>query len=264
MAFETISFEISERIAHLHLNRPQAQNAIDAGFTRDLRQAGLALQSNAEVGAILITASGKNFCVGGDLKFFYSIPRETREGEGLRLTSDLHSAVSLILGAGPPVVTAVQGVAAGAGFALACASDLTLAASDARFSVAYTGVALTPDTGCSYFLPRVLGYKRAMELLLTNRVLNASEALAEGLITQIVAPEVLFNEARALALRLAQGPQAAIRAARQLLRESTENTLETQLENEARQFARSLGSEAADEGMRAFLEKRKPDFGGRK
>jgi len=157
-------------------------------------------------------------------------------------------------------VAAVQGSAAGAGMGFVGASDLVVAAESAKFVMAYTGVGLTPDGSSSWFLPRLIGLRRALELTFTNRVLSAAEALDWGLITQVVPDDELHDQAAALAAKVATGPPRALAAAKRLLHTSLEDTLETHLAREAEAISAASGTSEGIEGVAAFNEKRKPVF----
>ena len=161
-----------------------------------------------------------------------------------------------------PVIAAVNGMAAGAGFSLAAACDISLAAASARFASQYTAAALSPDGSSTFFVPRLVGMRRAAELMLTNRMLSAEEAVEWGLITRVVEDERLLDEARDLAEGLAAGPTLAYGAVKRLLAESSSATLETQMEMEARSIGALSASADGREGVRAFLEKRPPRFTG--
>ena len=161
-----------------------------------------------------------------------------------------------------PVITAVSGVAAGAGLSLACVGDIIIAGKSARFTSAYTGVGLSPDGALTYFLPRMVGVKRALELTLTNPVLGADTAMEWGIVTRVVADADLITEAWALANKLASGPTRAFGATRRLLDSGCTETLETQMEMESRALATAAGTMDAQSGIVAFIEHRKPEFTG--
>jgi 2-(1,2-epoxy-1,2-dihydrophenyl)acetyl-CoA isomerase len=258
MAYDTIDLDVRDGVAHLTLNRPDAANAIDLGLAQDLMEATLAIQSDAAARVVLLTGAGKMFCAGGDVKGFAErddLPTYLREVLG-----PLHVAISNLVRGDAPVVAAVQGSAAGAGMGFVGASDLVVAAESAKFVMAYTGVGLTPDGSSSWFLPRLVGLRRALELTFTNRVLSAAEALDWGLITQVVGDDELHDTARALATKLATGPQQALAAAKRLLHTSLEETLETHLAREAEAISAASGTAEGAEGIAAFVEKRKPVF----
>jgi 2-(1,2-epoxy-1,2-dihydrophenyl)acetyl-CoA isomerase len=161
-----------------------------------------------------------------------------------------------------PVVSAVKGVAAGAGFSLACAADMVIAAESARFTVAYTGVGLSPDGSCSFFLPRLIGLRRTQELMLTRRILQASEALDWNLVTRVVPVDDLEDESSKLVAQLAAGPTRAFGSVKRLLLHSSGDHLESQMEVEARAIADAARSADGKEGIAAFLGKRAAEFVG--
>ena len=179
------------------------------------------------------------------------------------MTVGLHAAVSRFVRMEAPLIAAVNGVAAGGGLGLVCCADLAVAAESARFASAYTRSGLSPDTSTTYFLPRLVGRRRAQELILTNRTLSAAEALEWGLVTRVVPDAELPKVATELAQRLAQGATRAYGASKRLLLRSDAGGLESQMEEEAREIADAARSEDIAEGIRAFLEKRPPTYRGR-
>jgi 2-(1,2-epoxy-1,2-dihydrophenyl)acetyl-CoA isomerase len=260
MTYDTIDLDVREGVAHLTLNRPDAANGIDLALARDLMDATLAITADDRVRAVLLTGAGARFCGGGDLKSFAGreeLPTHIREVLG-----PLHVALALLVRGDAPVVAAVQGSAAGAGIGLVGAADLVIAGESTRFVMAYTGVGLTPDGASSWFLPRLVGLRRALELTLTNRVLSAAEALEWGLVTRVVADDAVRGEAEALATGLAEGPTRAFAAAKRLLHASLESTFESHLAREAEAISAAAGGSDAVEGINAFVEKRPARFRG--
>ena len=261
MSFETLLYETRDGVAYITLNREDAANAINLEMGRDLMLAALQCDEDPGVRAVLIRAKGKIFCAGGDLGSFSSagegMPRLLKE-----LTTYLHAAISRFARMSAPVVAAVHGSAAGAGFSLACASDLLVCAESAKFTLAYTRVGLTPDGSSTYYLPRLIGTRRALELMLTNRVLSSQEALAWGLVNRVVADDQLAQESEGLARQLATGPTLAFGGVKQLLLSSANESLETQMEHEARAIADAARSSDAREGIEAFFAKRRAKFNG--
>jgi 2-(1,2-epoxy-1,2-dihydrophenyl)acetyl-CoA isomerase len=217
--------------------------------------------TDASVRAVVLTGTGKMFCAGGDLKEFHgygdSISRKLKE-----ITTYLHAGSSRLARMRAPVISAVNGTAAGAGFSLAIASDLVLAAESAKFTMAYTAAGLSPDGSSSYFLPRLVGLRRAQELMITNRRLTAAEALDWGLVTKVVPDDDLMKEASALAKQLANGPTNAFGVVKKLLIETYGANLESQLELESRGIADMAGTKDGREGISAFLARRTPEFTG--
>jgi 2-(1,2-epoxy-1,2-dihydrophenyl)acetyl-CoA isomerase len=256
--YENIDLDVRDGVAHLTLDRPDAANGIDLGLAQDLMEATLAIQADPAARVVLLTGAGKMFCGGGDVKGFAErddLPTYLRETLG-----PLHVAITNLVRGDAPVVAAVQGSAAGAGMGLVGAADVVVAGESAKFVMAYTGVGLTPDGSSSWFLPRLVGLRRALELTFTNRVLSAADALDWGLITQVVPDDELHDTAGALAAKLATGPRQALAAAKRLLHTSLEDTLETHLAREAEAITAASGTSEGAEGIAAFVEKRKPVF----
>jgi 2-(1,2-epoxy-1,2-dihydrophenyl)acetyl-CoA isomerase len=263
MAYQTVTLTRADGVATLTLNRPDAYNALDMTLGRDLFHAVLEADDDATVRAIVVTGAGKAFCAGGDVKGFAD--NLGRIGALIKeLTTYLHGAVSRLCRADKPVIMAVNGVAAGGGMSLALAGDLVLAAESARFTMAYAKIAATPDGSSTYYLPRLIGVRRAMELYFTNRVLSAREALEWGLITRVVPDAELAAAAHALARELAQGPTRAFGGAKRLFHQSTWESLETQMELEAQAIAASGRTDDFRAGVTAFATKQPaPPFHGR-
>jgi 2-(1,2-epoxy-1,2-dihydrophenyl)acetyl-CoA isomerase len=262
MSFETLLFDVQDHVARVTLNRPDSGNAMNAAMMRDLSDVAIRCDEDPEIRAVLLTGAGKMFCAGGDLQSFAG------EGDALpaylkEITHNLHSAVSRLCRMDAPVVSAVNGVAAGAGFSLACAGDLVIAAESARFTVAYAGVGLSPDGSCSFFLPRLVGLRRSQELMLTRKVLGAAEALDWNLVTRVVPDDDLQSESAKLAAQLAAGPTRAFGGVKRLLIQSSGDHLESQMEHEARCIADAARGADAKEGIAAFLEKRAARFAGK-
>ncbi|HEX3793836.1 MAG TPA: enoyl-CoA hydratase-related protein [Acidimicrobiales bacterium] len=258
----SVIVDVAEGVARVTLNRPEAANTIDLTLARELMEASLEVAGNQDIRAVLLTGEGRVFCGGGDLKSF-------RAHDGpldrhlLEVTTYLHAALSRMSRLAVPVVAAVQGSAAGAGVGLACSADIVIAAESTRFVMAYKQVGLSPDGSATWLLPRIVGLRRALELMLTNRVLGAAEAMSMGLITEVV-PEAELNERAALVAKtLAEGPTIALGNTRRLLRQSLDETLESQMELESLALAASARTGDALEGIAAFLEKRDPNFKGR-
>ncbi|PIV20650.1 MAG: enoyl-CoA hydratase [Deltaproteobacteria bacterium CG_4_8_14_3_um_filter_45_9] len=261
MEFKTLLFDVRDNVAHIMLNRPEAANSINEEMGKDLMHAALRCDEDPEIRAVLITGAGRMFSGGGDLKDFSAkgnqLPYYVKE-----ITTYLHAAISRLTRMDAPVVAAVQGAVAGAGMSIAIACDIVVAAETARFMVAYTRAGLTPDGSATYFLPRIIGLKRALELTLTNRMFSAQEALQWGLITRVVPDNELLAQARAIAVQLATGPTRAYGVSKRLLHSGWTETLETQMENESQAIANSARTADAREGITAFLEKRPAKYKG--
>jgi 2-(1,2-epoxy-1,2-dihydrophenyl)acetyl-CoA isomerase len=254
----TIRLEVRDHVAHLSLVRAGAANTMNLQFGREFVAAAQTIRSDPAVRAVVMTGEGKNFCFGGDLKGMIASGADV--GSFLsELTTNLHAGMTHLARMDAPVVVGVQGTAAGAGLGLVLAADLAIAGRSSKFAPAYTGVGLTPDAGCTFLLPRAIGYKRAMELLLTNRVLDAEQALDWGLINQVVDDDKIAQTAAALAARLAAGATGAFGGVKRLLGEA-EPGLEGQLSRESLSITSRGATAEGREGIAAFLEKRAPRF----
>jgi 2-(1,2-epoxy-1,2-dihydrophenyl)acetyl-CoA isomerase len=260
MTETALRFELADHVARLTLDRPEA-NALDLDLARALMQAAMRCDHDPDVRAVLLTGAGRFFCAGGDLRAMSAygalLPSGLKE-----MTVYLHAAVSHFVRMRAPLVIAVNGAAAGAGMSLAAAGDLVLAAESATFTMAYTAAGLVPDGASTWLLPRLIGLRRTQELMLTNRRLTAPEAHDWGLVTRVVADDRLADEAAALAATIARGPTAAFAGVKRLLCDSFTGGLETRMEAEGRGIAEVAATADGREGIAAFLERRRPTFGG--
>jgi len=261
VSYETLDFSVAAGVATITLNRPANMNAMSPQMGAELHAAALQIDANQDVRAVVLTGAGKVFCAGGDLGEFAAA------GDGARtlimkMTGDLHLALSRLARNAAPVIAAVNGTAAGAGFSLLMAADLAIAAESAVMTMAYTNAGLSPDDSSTYYMPRKIGDRRARELMLTNRVLSAAEALDWGVVNRVVADDQVLDEAQQLAAKLAQGPTQAYGQVKALLDGSFNQSLESQMELEARGIAAMISGPDGQEGLHAFLEKRKPQFTG--
>ena len=254
-----VLLEVRDGIAHLTLNRPDAANGINDVLARDLMEATIAIAVDPTVRAVLLSGNGARFCGGGDVKAFAALGDDLPANMRATLPA-LHAAITALVRGDAPVVAAVHGSAAGAGLGLVGASDLVVAGESTKFVMAYTGVGLTPDGSSSWFVPRLVGVRRALELTLTNRVLSADEALDWGLITSVVPDDAVKDEALALAQRVASGPRMAQAVAKRLVHTSLEETLETHLAREADAIVAASARDESTEGLAAFVDKRAPNF----
>lgn len=260
--YANLLFEIDNHIAHITFNRPEAANAFDLNLAREFSDAARRCDENRQVRAVLLSGAGRMFCAGGDLKSFAQQPPAELPDYLRRVTHFLHNAITLFAHARAPVVAAVHGSAAGAGMSLTCACDFVVAAESAKFTMAYTRAGLTPDGSSTYFLPRIVGLRRAMDLTLTNRVLSAREAHEMGIVTRVVPDAELMATAEGLAKGFAQGPTRAYLGVKRLFAESATRTLEDQMELETEWIADMGRTADGSEGIASFLEKRPPKFKG--
>lgn len=255
--FETLTFDQTGPVTRIVLNRPDAANGMNDTLTRELSVAA-ALCDNAATKVVTITGAGRFFCAGGDLKAMAAAPDAGEFVKGI--ASDLHRALSTFARMDAVVITVVNGTAAGAGFSLAVAGDLALAAESAKFTMAYTKAGLSPDGGASYNLPRLIGIRRTQQLMITNRTLTAADALDWGLLTEVVPDGELAARADELAQELATTSRTSNAAVKRLLLGTYRTGLEEQLELEARTIADCARSADGQEGIAAFLGKRAPEF----
>jgi 2-(1,2-epoxy-1,2-dihydrophenyl)acetyl-CoA isomerase len=262
----TLKIEIDGEIGTLTLERPDAFNAMSPEMIGELGVAFAWLADRAPLRALILTGAGKAFSAGGDVTWF----RKGVEDEGIDLPSEvrrgadaLHMAIVDLRRIPYPVIAAVNGPAAGAGFSLALACDTRIASEAALFVCAYGRIGASPDGGMTYFLPRVVGPSRALELLLDDPNMSAAEALEEGLVSTVVAPEDLIEAARARAVELAAKSPHYVRMSKLLCGVSLENGLAEQLQLERHGIADSMATEDLRNGVAAFFAGEKPEFHGR-
>ena len=263
MSFETVKYEISEAVATITFNRPEALNALSLQLTKDLKSAiEKAVADNAR--AVVLTGEGRAFCSGGDLREMQTMWQKEGRIEAFleEPLKALHDVILLIRETPIPFVAAVQGICAGAGtnFALAC--DLIFAAENASFNEAFVKIGLSPDCGGSFFLPRAVGEKIAAELMMTGDTVSAEKALQIGMINRIIAAENLMEEATKTAKKLALAPTASIGRIKKMLNASFSNNLAEQLDLEHKLQIESGKGNDFKEGVQSFFEKRPPNFSG--
>jgi 2-(1,2-epoxy-1,2-dihydrophenyl)acetyl-CoA isomerase len=251
--------EVDGPVATLTLDRPAALNALTVPVKVALREALEQLADDRSVRAVILTGAGRAFCAGQDLA-----EREQRYAAPLdvEVRERYNPIIRAIRSMGQPVIAAVNGVAAGAGASLAFACDLRIAAEEARFVLAFGRIGLVPDSGATWFLPRLVGPAKAAELALVGEAVDAAEALRIGLVSKVVPGEQLLAEARTLAGRLAEGAPLALALTKEALQRSSRIDLDEALEGEAR--LQGIAGASADhaEGLAAFREKRPPRFTG--
>jgi len=261
VSYDTLLYEAADGVATVTFNRPEAANAMGPEMAREFNQVSLQIEADRDIRAVGLTGAGKMFCAGGDLGAFSAAGDKARSLI-LQMTGDLHLGISRLSRNAAPVIGAINGTAAGAGFSIVMLCDLAVSAASAVYTMAYTNAGLSPDGSSTYFMPRKIGDRRTRELMLTNRVLNAEEALQWGVVNQVVDDAEVLSTAQTLARKLAAGPTQAFGEVKSLLNSSFDQSLETQMELEARAIARLIASEDGQEGLDAFLNKRKPQFKG--
>lgn len=254
---EPLLLERHGGVGILTLNRPDAGNALDLQLSQALMEKAIACDTDPSIRAVLLRANGRFFCVGGDIGAF-SAAGGAMPALLLQVTAFLHSAVSRLARMDKLLVIQVQGFAAGGGFGLAMLGDIVIAGDAAQFTLAYSGRGLTPDCGASWLLPRLVGMRKAQEMMLLNPRLDARDARQAGLVTEVVRDQDLAERAFATAQQLAQGPTSSFGRSRALLLSSFTDELETHLEREARAVAASSSTSDGREGVAAFMAKRSP------
>lgn len=259
--YEKLRFDHDGGVVRIVLDRPRAANGLDDGMARELAEVAGRCDRDPSVRAVVLTGSGRFFCAGGDLAAMAAASGSGDAGAYVKgLADDLHRAVSRFARMSAPLICAVNGHAAGAGFSLAAAGDLVLAAESAAFTMAYTRAGLSPDGSSSWFLPRVIGLRRTQELMLTNRTLGAQEAVEWGLVTRVVPDAELDAAAMTLARQLATGSLRSHGLVKELLLGTFARGLEEQMELEGRAITGCVTSDDGAEGIAAFLAKRPPVF----
>lgn len=263
---ETLRIEVDGEIGTMTLNRPESFNAMSAEMILELGTAFAWLADQAPLRALVLTGAGPAFCSGGDVNTFkdgvqddsIDLPAEVRRG-----AEALHSAIVDLRRIPYPVVCAVNGPAAGAGFSLALACDIRIASEKAFLACAYGRIGASPDGGMTYFLPRVVGPSRALEILLEDPNMTAAEALEEGLVSAVVAPDELAGAARAKAEELAKKAPHYVKMAKLLVGQSIENRITEHLQLERHGIADSMATEDLRQGAIAFFGGEEPEFKGR-
>jgi len=258
---QTILFAVDAAVATLTFNRPHVMNAMDADMMVELRAAAEVAERDRAIRAVVLRGEGNAFIAGGDVGLFAQRLADLPEVI-VRWGREMHFAIQALRRMDKPVLASVHGAVAGAGFSILCAADLAVAADTARFSLAYTNIGASPDGGSSFFLPRLVGYKKAMELTLLPDLFDAQTAQRLGLVNWVVPEAQLAEETRRLAQRLARGPTQAYGEAKRLMNASLGRSMETQMEEELFAFARCARTKDLAEGVTAFVQKRKPVFRG--
>jgi len=262
MAFEHILYDTDQSVAAITLNRPDVLNSFNRAMASEVRQALSQAGSDAGVRAVLITGAGRAFCAGQDLA--EAMPKDGPAPDlGDIVARGYNPIVRTIRQLDKPVVCAVNGVAAGAGANLAFACDFVLAASDASFIQSFSKLGLVPDTGGTFFLPRLIGMARATALMMLADKVTAQDAVTIGLILRVVDGPNLLDEATTLARQLAARPTRGLGLIKRALNASATNGLDEQLALEAQLQAEAGSTADYREGVKAFLEKRAPVFVGR-
>lgn len=263
MAFSTILFDLVNGVATVTLNRPDVLNAVNSQMRAELRTVFEQISADDTARAVILTANGRGFCAGQDLRErldTYTSGQAPVLGETLR--QEYNPLILAMRNLPKPIVGAINGIAAGAGCSLALACDLRIASREASFLQAFMRIGLVPDSGSSFFLPRLIGPARAAEMMFLAEPLSAEKAFQMGIVNRVMPSEELPSAARELASRLAQLPTKAIGQAKRQLSLAMSASLDEVLEEEA--SGQAMASQTSDhlEGVRAFLEKRPANFTG--
>jgi len=261
MPFKTLEFTIENSIATIKFNRPDNANAMTPLMGSELLEAAIQCESDQSVRAVVITGNGKMFSAGGDLQSFEDAG-DQKYGFLIRMATDLHQALIRFSHLDAPVIMAVNGTAAGAGFSISLAGDYVIASEKAKFVCAYTASGLTPDGSSTYFLAKHVGLMRAKELMLTNRVLSAEEACHWGMVSRVVDADSVMQEAVDMAKQFVVGPTMAFGGVKSMLLTTFNSPIEAQLEKETQSIANMMRTEDGPAGLSAFLAKQKPEFKG--
>lgn len=259
----TIRYRVEQSVARITLDRPGNRNAIDLALAEDTLEVARRCAADPTVRAVLIEGSGDDLTVGGDIDYFVDGDPEQMGAVLRRMTGPFHEAFRLFSMLDVPIVTAANGAVAGGGLGFVFAADFVLAAPNAHFSTAFAAIGLSGDGGGSWYLPRLVGPRRAAKMFFQNYRLGAAEAVEWGLVTEVVEEDALADTAWALAVSLASGPTRAFGKMRRLLRESTTNTLSEHLLAETDALAITGGSSDARGAIAAFVAKQTPQFEGR-
>ena len=261
--YENIKVELNESnaIVTLFFNRPKSRNAFNFNLVSEFCLAIKDLDSLKSLKCLIITGMGKNFSVGGDIKEFKEA-KEPQEFMG-KLADKLHEGIKLLKDLRVPSLAAINGPCFGASLGYACSCDIRICRESANFGAAFAGIGLSPDSSTSYFLPKLVGLSLATEMILLNRIITAKEAKNFGLVSITISDEKDFlSEAKKIALKLSQGPSIAYQNIKDLLSISYKNDLRSHLKHEAEKIKVCAGTKDFQEGINAFLEKRKSIFKG--
>lgn len=265
MHFNDILYTVDHGVARLTLNKPEKLNALSWGSWSEIENAIAMADADDDVKVVLLTGAGRGFCAGTDLTTGTkeSDWPERPLGGRAGMVRSRYLGTAQVYHCRKPTIAAVNGASVGAGFSLAMACDIRIASEAARFSAIFVKRAIVADTGCTWFLPRLVGVENALKLMYTGRIIGAEEALRIGLVSEVVPADQLEERATALANEIATGPSVAIELMKRLTQESLSRGLEEQIELEQFLQGYTHNTEDAAEGRKSFLEKREPVFKGR-
>ncbi len=264
MEYTKLQLTKAQGVATITLDRPDKSNAFDDGLIAEMNDALKNVERDANVRCVVLTGAGKNFCAGQDLSAILE-RYDSPQGVNFRnhLQTGYHQMVAKMRAMEKPIIAAINGAAAGAGLGLACACDLRHCAENSKFRMAFIGIALSPDSATSFLLPRIVGLGRALEMALTNELIDAQKALAYGLVNRVFAPDELLPKTLEFANELAKAPTKSIGLTKRAFNRSMFTDLDSALDYEA--YLQEIAGSTRDhrEGVNAFLEKRAPVYEGR-
>jgi len=256
----SIQYEVVNQVAQITLNRPKAFNSFNREMALAFQEALKEAEKSKEVRAIFLTGNGKAYCAGQDLKEV--LDEDKNPGFEKILEEGYNPIIKLIRNIKKPFVAAVNGVAAGAGANIALACDIVVASEHAAFIQAFSKIGLIPDSGGTFFLPRLIGFQKASALMMLGEKVDAKEAEQIGMIYKVFSAEEFEEQSTALAEQLAKMPTKALGQTKELLNQSYDNNLDQQLDLEGKHQIEAAQSKDYNEGVNAFVEKRKPQFTG--
>ncbi len=261
MTYSTMTYDVRDGVAHVRFTQADRANAVNPPFAADLRKVMIEIEFDPAVKAVSVTAEGKVFCAGGDLKLFHQ-SGDDLPSVAADMLVDFHGAIYKMNTTPKPFVAGIRGAAGGAGLSLMSAFDLVVSAESAKYTMAYTRAGVTPDGTSSYFLARHIGLRRALDLTLTNRVLTAAEAEQWGLVNRVVPDDGVDAATIELATQLASGATLAIGLAKRVIYHGYDHGLGDAGEFEGRTITQVMSGHDAKEGIAAFVDKRPPAFTG--
>lgn len=259
---ETISFSINDHIATISFNRPEAMNSFNQKMADELESITEEVKRDQSIRAVLLNGAGQLFMAGGDLRFFYEKLEKMPEGV-TKIVRTLNATILNLMHMPKPVLASVHGSVAGVGMSFMMAADLVIAAEHTKFTMAYSGIGISPDGGASYNLPRLVGAKKAMEWILLSDIFDAQTALKYGLVNWVVTEQNLATETNLILKKLKSGPTQSYAQIKKLVNQTWDNSLATQLEHEAESFVHCSITTDFKSGVTSFLQKRKAEFIGK-
>ena len=270
MTYEAILVDKSDGVGTVTLNRPEKLNAHNRQMSREIRQSFLELDADPEIGSIILTGAGRGFCAGADMGGFQERIDNNKKGSSAQPQSQPHAFSpeninfpQLIRSMSTPVIAAINGVAVGIGFTMTLSCDIRLASESSRMSAIFVRRGLTPEAGSSYNLPRLIGFGKSMEMVLTGRMVSGQEAAEIGLVQHVYPDDELIPAAREMAQTISRNAPLAVKWSRDLMFKGLDGSLDSQLLMERHIFDRATKTEDHAEAVKAFLEKRDATFYGR-